>query len=140
MQPSPAYGSSLARSLSLFILFFSFLFLFFGGERPVIVLNTCFSLPPCSSRRRQQVPFFAFIISLPLSLLKVRERRRPISARLPFCEFNSEASPALAWTRSQTPRSLLSGCRGEAAAWLGLRGAVFHIGVLFGVCNLAVGR
>lgn len=97
----------------------------------MIVLNTCFFLPPSSSHQRQRVPFFAFIIFLPLSLLKVREWRRPISARLPFCERNSEASPAFAWICLQTPRSLFLGCRGEAAASPGLRGGVFHIGALF---------
>lgn len=149
----PRFGTTLAShswedtalawnwKIALYFFFPFFLSVFiFGGDRPVIVLNTCFFLPPSSSRQRQRVPFFAFIIFLPLSLLKVREWRRPISARLPFCEFNSEALPAFAWICLQTPRSLFLGCRGEAAASPGLRGGVFHIGALFGVCNLAVGR
>lgn len=40
---------------------------------------------------KERVPLFCIYLFLPLSLLKVREWRRPISARLPFCEFNSEA-------------------------------------------------
>lgn len=48
--------------------------------------------------------------------------------------------PGFARTHLQPPLPVLSGGRGEGAALLGLRGGVFHIGALFGVCNLAVGR
>lgn len=116
-------------ALYFFFSFFSLLFLFLEGERPVIVLNTCSFLQPPAT---ESPPFLHLSFSFPLSLLKVREWRRPISARLPFCEFNSEASPAFAWICLQTPRSLSSGCRGEAAASPGLLGGVFHIGALFG--------
>lgn len=70
----------------------------FGEQRPVIVHNTCFSPPPpppphsfLQPPAEERVPLFCIYLFLPLSLLKVREWRRPISARLPFCEFNSEA-------------------------------------------------
>ena len=72
-----------------------FLFLFLERSALVIVANTCFSLrttppfPPATGRGAS--PPFLHLSFLPLSLLKVREWRRPISARLPFCEFNSEA-------------------------------------------------
>ncbi|KAK2505938.1 hypothetical protein MC885_013194, partial [Smutsia gigantea] len=70
---------------------------------------------------------------------EVREWRRPISVRLPFCEFNSEA-PGLCEDAFAAPLPVQSGARGEKAASLRLRGGVFHIGAFFGVCNLAVGR
>lgn len=106
----------------------------------MIVLNTCFFLPPSSSHQRQRVPFFAFIIFLPLSLLKVREWRRPISARLPFCECNSEASPAFAWICLQTSRSLFWAAEAKQPPRRGFVVVYFILGLFFGVCNLAVGR
>lgn len=112
----------------LFFFFFPFYFYFWRGA-PSNCLEHML-LPPATSDRES--PFLHLSFSFPLSLLKVREWRRPISARLPFCEFNSEASPAFAWICLQTPRSLFSGCRGEAAASPGLRVGVFHIGALFG--------
>ena len=63
----------------------------FGEERPVIVENTCFSprATPLPLATSGESPPFLHLSFLPLSLLKVREWRRPISVRLPFCEFNS---------------------------------------------------
>lgn len=72
----------------------AFLSVFISGEeRLVIVLNTCFSSPPLLppvTGRGESPPFLHLSFASPF-FIKGPGVRRPISARLPFCEFNSEA-------------------------------------------------